>query len=258
MSLRFSQLTIFGNIARWVGFLARGLMLAFTFFASLNAHAEDFIGIIKPRQIIQVGSPVMGIVEEMLVDRGWEVREGQTLVRLVSDVERVDLDLAQARYDVAERRFIRQETLKAQSLTSEEELEKVRMEMELARFERDRRQIFLDQRVINSPVSGVIMRRLVARGEYINEQTPLLVLAQTDVLNIETILPLAQFGQIKKGMTAEIIPQDPIGGRYTAEVEVVDSVMDAASSTFGVRLKLRNDELQLPSGIKCSVRFTGS
>ena len=44
-------------------------------------------------------------------------------------------------------------------------------------------------------------------------------------------------------------------GEHEAEVTIVDRVIDAASSTFGVRLTLPNDEAQIPSGLKCSVRF---
>ena len=36
---------------------------------------------------------------------------------------------------------------------------------------------------------------------------------------------------------------------------VVDRVMDAASGTFGVRLRLPNPDLALPAGIRCTVRF---
>jgi hypothetical protein len=38
-------------------------------------------------------------------------------------------------------------------------------------------------------------------------------------------------------------------------VTIVDKVIDAASNTFGVRLELPNAEQQIPSGLKCLVRF---
>jgi hypothetical protein len=38
-------------------------------------------------------------------------------------------------------------------------------------------------------------------------------------------------------------------------VTVVDRVVDAASSTFGVRLELANPDYRLPAGLKCRVRF---
>jgi hypothetical protein len=57
------------------------------------------------------------------------------------------------------------------------------------------------------------------------------------------------------GMRAQIIPEAPIGGKYTAIVKIVDRVLDAASGTFGVRLELPNPDNRLPAGIKCKVIF---
>ncbi len=41
----------------------------------------------------------------------------------------------------------------------------------------------------------------------------------------------------------------PVNERFAAKVVIVDKVMDAASGTFGVRLKLPNNALKLPAGL---------
>ena len=38
--------------------------------------------IIKPRQVVQLGSPVFGVISELLVDRSETVRKGQVVARL--------------------------------------------------------------------------------------------------------------------------------------------------------------------------------
>jgi membrane fusion protein (multidrug efflux system) len=70
------------------------------------------------------------------------------------------------------------------------------------------------------------------------------------------VLPVEQFGQIKMGMSATVVPQAPLNGQYTAIVTVVDRVVDAASGTFRVRLKLPNKDHVLPAGLRCTVEFT--
>ena len=62
---------------------------------------------------------------------------------------------------------------------------------------------------------------------------------------------------MKTGVSAEVSPENAIGGTYTAKVTVVDHVLDAASSTFGVRLELPNPQRQLPAGVKCKARIAG-
>jgi len=46
-----------------------------------------------------------------------------------------------------------------------------------------------------------------------------------------------------------------VGGSYTARVDVVDQMFDAASGTFGVRLSLPNPNRRIPAGLKCRARF---
>jgi hypothetical protein len=62
-------------------------------------------------------------------------------------------------------------------------------------------------------------------------------------------------GSINVGQRAEVTPQAPLNGTYTARVTVVDHVVDAASGTFGVRLELPNRDYRLPAGLKCKIRF---
>ena len=76
-------------------------------------------------------------------------------------------------------------------------------------------------------------------------------------LNVEIIAPVALFGKIKKGAKAIVTPEEPIGGKHTAKVVIVDRVLDAASGTFGIRLQLPNRKYKLPAGLRCKVDFSG-
>jgi hypothetical protein len=80
-------------------------------------------------------------------------------------------------------------------------------------------------------------------------------LAQVDPLRVEVFVPTRFYNQIRNQASAVIEPEAPIGGTYSATVTVVDRVLDAASGTFGVRLKLPNPEHLLPAGLKCKIRF---
>jgi hypothetical protein len=47
----------------------------------------------------------------------------------------------------------------------------------------------------------------------------------------------------------------PVGGRYTATVELIDPVIDSRSATFGIRLLLSNPNNKIPAGLRCKVEF---
>jgi len=113
------------------------------------------------------------------------------------------------------------------------------------------------QREIRSPVNGLVVEVVLRPGELTssNQKNPILKLVDIDPLNVELILPVSQHGRIRTGQVGTVMPEPPVGGRYRARVEVVDRVLDAASGTFGVRLRLPNPGNRIPAGTKCKVRF---
>ena len=107
-----------------------------------------------------------------------------------------------------------------------------------------------------SPVSGVVVDRLLSPGELVNDNdSAILTVAQIDPLSVEVIVPVSLLKEIQVGQPAEIEPEPPFSKVVIANVKVVDRVVDAGSGTFRVRLELPNSDHRLPAGLKCTVRF---
>jgi RND family efflux transporter MFP subunit len=238
----------------------------------------EYDGLIEPYAVIEIGAPAKGIVAKVMVDRSSVLEAGQVLVELESSVERAvfekartmaafdgEINLQQAQLAFAKRAHQRIKPLAAISANEKDQaateakltayrLKKARENRILAEKERQKARASLDRRSIKSPISGVVVDRYVSPGEYVNNQ-PLLRVAQIDPLRVEVIVPAPMYGKISPGMTATILPELPRYGELTATVTIVDKVIDSASSTFGVRLELPNADRQMPSGLKCLVRF---
>ncbi len=134
------------------------------------------------------------------------------------------------------------------------QLEESLINKKLAELEYDRAAEVVKRLIVTSPVDGVVVERYLSSGEYVEEQS-ILKLAQIHPLNVEVIIPVKYYLSLKVGMRAVVKPEAPIGGHYTAEVKVLDKVIDAASGTFGARLELPNPNYHLPAGLKCKVIF---
>jgi membrane fusion protein, multidrug efflux system len=215
---------------------------------------EELDGLLEPNEKVAVSSQVPGILDEILVERGDRVQPGQVLARLKSGVEKAAVALAEARVDFGRRKAVRNEELYKKQLISNHEKDELETEIQLARLELREAEERLNLRTIASPIQGVVVERLHAPGDYVGEDAILTVVG-IDPLHVEVVVPVAQFGSIRKGMRAEVKPEAPVGGKYKATVVIVDQVVDAASGTFGVRLKLPNPKHRLPAGLKCAVRF---
>src|SRR5262245_16012897 len=59
--------------------------------------------LIEPSMVVNVGSPVDGVIEQVLVDRGAQVTKGQVVARLQSGVEAAAVKLSEARVDYGKR-----------------------------------------------------------------------------------------------------------------------------------------------------------
>ena len=243
---------------------------------------EVFDCVIEPSLTLRLGSPLTGIVAGIEVERGDFVQRGQVLARLESSVEEASLALARARAlsnAEIEARRARQEQLRSElaraatlherSVVSTQRLEELRANVQIAASELGlaelnrrmaalevaRAEALLEQRTIRSPVTGMVTARNLGPGEYIHFDNFILSIAQMDPLHVETFLPVRLHGQVRLGTVATVRPDAPVDGSFTAEIRVMDTVFDAASGTFGVRLTLPNPNRALPGGVRCKVEF---
>ena len=237
--------------------------------------------LIEPHGVVEVGSPVTGLIESISVERADVIDKGQILVVLDSRVELAAVELARSRAGMDEAVLAGEARLKlgeqkhsrvnklyesdtlsldlAQEMETEVELAKLelrqaRAEKQLAALELQKARAALDRRTIRSPFSGVVVERMLSPGERV-EQEPILRIAQIDPLRVEVILPAAMFGSIEKGARATVVPEFPGDTVHIASVEIVDRVVDSASGTFGVQLELPNQDHAIPGGVHCQVRF---
>jgi RND family efflux transporter MFP subunit len=252
--------------------------------ANALEQSDKFLCLIQPKMTLKLGTQVPGLIREMLVDRGTVVKKGDVIARLESGVEAAAVLLAEARaanessvrsgqakVDYQKRKDERMKALRkndtvafsaadeAETLArvAENEFDEAKVNLQMAQTELVRAREILNQRIVRSPIDGVVMARTLGPGEYAFDQGHLVTVAQIDPLYVEVYVPMSQFGRIRIGMQADVYPEDPVGGVHKAIVTVVDQVFDAASGTIGVRLELPNPRYAIPAGLKCEVRFGG-
>lgn len=237
--------------------------------------------LIEASAVAEVGTPVIGIIEEVLVERGDFVKRGQVLAQHENRVERAAVTLAQqkvansaelraakSQINFAYRKAERTATLTELNFVSGQAREQADTEATMARMrlaqaveqrdlavkELEMARAQLQQRTITSPLNGVVVDRLVSPGERV-ENRPVFKIAQIDPLRVEVVLPAALFGRIAVGAVARVIPELPDSKTHEARVAIVDRVVDAGSNTFRARLSLPNPTQQLPAGVRCRVDF---
>jgi RND family efflux transporter MFP subunit len=260
--------------SRWLMLWAIGVS------ASLQA-AQPLGCLIEPEQVAEVGSPVIGVVEAIRVERGDRVAKGQVIAVLRDEVERAAVGVADSRAqaeadehaalasvafarqkleraeELLEKKFISQQALdqvRTEYEVAEQKLVQAREQKRIAQRERGLAAVQLAQRSIRSPFDGVVAERYLSVGERV-EDKPLFRVAQVDPLKVQVVVPAALYGKIQPGASATVQPQLPEAPAVSAKVTLVDKLIDAPSHTFRVQLALPNPDRSLPAGLRCQADF---
>jgi RND family efflux transporter MFP subunit len=248
--------------------------------AALPSTAIAADCIVNAHSIAKLGASEKGIIAAIQVDRSDHVKAGQIVAELDASQEEKRLALAELRAtnttaidtarkkaETAEQRVKRLTRLSERNFSSQAELDEAILEAETARLEEqeaildkeiaslevDTVKAAIERKKIRAPFDGVVMAKMVSRGELYNEQNPILTLARIDPLYVETYLPLEDLAKVEIGATAPITLET--GERVEGTITVRDAVLDAATGTFGVRLEVPNPDGAILAGQRCEVVF---
>ncbi len=257
-------------------------VLLWMFCASAPVHAQQPLGcLIEPDYVAEVGSQVVGVIESLKVERGQRVRKGDVIALLRADVERAALGVARVRSEAvadiqaavanaafARQRLDRAKDLLSQKFISDQAYDQLRAEAEvasqkhaqaqeqrrLAQRELELATSQLAMRTVRSPVNGIIAERYMSTGERIEEK-PMVRIAVVDPLRVQVVAPSSLYGRIVMGGTASIFPELANTTPVLARVILIDKLLDSASNTFRITLKLPNPGNALPAGLRCRADF---
>jgi len=257
------------------------LLIACSCLFAGQASAAELDCLVKPEMYVEVSSPVVSVLEEVLVETGDVVSRGQPLAKLEASIEKARVKMAELQVKHTSDIENRKEQLRYKKLNLERMLE-LRAKKSIPQFEADKAQTEyvlaqhelakaremrimarvnlelerqqLALRTILSPIDGIVVDRYANVGESV-ESRSIMRLAQVNPLKVELIAPTEYFGLIQKGMVVEVYPQQPANQVFEATVTIVDKLIDPASGSFTVRMTLPNPDDRLVGGVNCIAKF---
>ncbi len=251
--------------------------------AVVAQNIDQVPGFTEPYRRIQVACSETGIVATVDVRVGDRLLAGQTLATLESTEHRALLELAehqmtaQGRLEAAlaearlhQSRLDNLTGLAADGYAHQEELQRARMESEVAEanvramredlvaraLEFRKIQAQLENRTIRAPQSGVLVEILKKPGEFVSFNDPnVFVLVELDRLLATFCVPEERTAKMQVGQTMQI----QFFGQLTfveGTIEVIAPVTDPESGTVRVQLRLENVERKHRSGERCSLELS--
>ncbi|MDO6563435.1 efflux RND transporter periplasmic adaptor subunit [Amphritea sp. 1_MG-2023] len=223
-----------------------------------NPQAEELtlstLGcMLEPSEKVDISSPVIGVLDKVMVKRGDHVKKGQLLFQLKAGVEREGVQLAKVRAEFARRKEQRNKDLYDDDILTASERDEIETELLIAKSELRLKQQELALRRVSSPIKGVVVNRFNNAGEFVNTD-PILSLATLDPLHVDLLLPASDFGLVSLNQELLIKPDSEMLNVSRATVIIVDPLIDSASGTFRVQLVMQNPDGNIPAGIRCATQ----
>ena len=232
-------------------------------------------GTLNPVVLVNVGTQVSGTVTKLYVDFNDKVKEGQPLLELDSSLLAAQarqtaanvLNVA-ATLDLARANEARMKSLFEQEYVSRQELDQAvqarkSAEAQLAQSKAaaDKDRVNLAYTTIRSPVSGIVVDRVVDLGQTVaaSLQTPVLIKIAQDLseMRIDSSFAEADIGSIKEGQKVHFTVDAFPNRSFQGEVQQIrlNATTQQNVVTYNVRVSLSNPEQILLPGMTAYVNI---
>jgi len=225
-------------------------------------------GTLVPRRRAELRAMAEGRVDQVPVDIGTPVKEGQVVfqVRLAeyeNAYRQASAALARAKVALADRdrERGRMEGLFKEGSATEQMRDQAATAYEdaVAGLKEAEARAAISQQALEdctgrSPYDGVITMRSRQRGEYVSRGDVVVEVMDLKVLEAEMEVPEPYAGKIRVGLSVELDVRGGLKG-VAGTVVAVNPKVDVATRTFTVKVQVDNGDLTLQAGLFCAGRF---
>ncbi|HMV19858.1 MAG TPA: efflux RND transporter periplasmic adaptor subunit [Rhodocyclaceae bacterium] len=226
-------------------------------------------GTLNPLILVNVGTQVSGTVRKLYVDFNDKVEQGQPLLELDQSLleaqaraSAANVANISASLDLAKANEARMKALLEREYVSRQEydqalqtLRSAQAQLAQAKAAADKDRVNLNYTVITSPVSGVVVARLVDLGQTVaaSFQTPTLIQIARDLskMAIDTSFAEADIGNIREGQKVRFTVDAFPNRNFQGEVKQIrlNPTNQQNVVTYNVRVSVDNPEQVLLPGM---------
>ncbi|RTE87369.1 MULTISPECIES: efflux RND transporter periplasmic adaptor subunit [Gammaproteobacteria] len=222
--------------------------------ASIGEVKASFTGsaILEAEKSTDVIPRVNGIVEQILVEEGDYVEEGQILAQLESSRYQLALNQINAELRNVRQELTRHVQLAERQLVSADAVSRLQSQHDSLQAQLELAQKDLDETTVRAPISGHISERYAREGHLIQAWQPQTMFHIVDISQLRATvhLPESALQHLVSGQNAEIaVPALPSLNTMDAHVQRISPIVDSGSGTFRVVLNVPNENQQLRPGL---------
>ena len=212
---------------------------------------QEFIGTVYYREVSDISAEVSGRAEIITFEEGQRTSDGETLIKLDSELLEKKLQAQRALYEEilvnlerTRNDLERIENLYKKRIVAEKEYEDQMYQVKglekksaALRAEVDRLEIEIKKTTIKAPFKGVVIKKHVAKGEWISPGKTVATIARDDTVDILVDIPENITKYLKPGMNAKVVVAE------MKKIGIIVTIIprgDVTTRTFPVKIRISN------------------
>ncbi|RRJ93877.1 efflux RND transporter periplasmic adaptor subunit [Flavobacterium macacae] len=193
-----------------------------------------------PKQEVMLSADASGLVRRVLVEEGAFVKAGQTLAIIDGDKLNVNVANAQAVYKNAQVEYSRFESAYKTGGVTKQQLDQTRLQLENAKNSLRSSQLAASDVNIKASFSGIINKRNVEPGLYVNPGKELFEIVDVTSLKLKVNVDEKNISSLKLGQTVKVTAQILSDKTFEGKITFIAPKADG-SLNFPVELEIKNN-----------------
>ena len=209
------------------------------------------MGVTQPKRFVQLRAQTAGAVVVVHSDKGEMLKAGDLVIRI--DIRDRKARQRQAKALVAQRlaEYRAASELSKKKLSSKTTVAEAQALLEAAKASLQGIELDMRHTRVTAPFAGIIERRFVEIGDYLDVGDPV-----ADLLDLSEVVISGQaserdIGQLRTGMPAQLTLSG--GQRLTGTVTFIAHASDSATRTFRVEVTASNKNFAVASGMTAKI-----
>lgn len=224
--------------------------------SGLAALAQGVQGLVLPLKQVSVASPVLQeVIDNVLVEEGDTVKEGQVIVQLRAEKEALEVELSKKIVEQREFSAKGAEALSKDRMMSKEAVLEKQTELQLAKIRLASANVNLKEKTVRAPLNGIVVKKYKEAGESVERVEKLVDIINIDQVYVQFYLDPKLMTSIKNEQPVTIRVPVAENATFEGKVAFVAPLIDATSGLFRIKVLVDNPRGTIKPGMRALADF---
>jgi RND family efflux transporter MFP subunit len=208
----------------------------------------EFTATVEPDVKNNIAPASPGRIRKIFVEVGAQVSKGQKLAQM----DNASLSNSEVQIENMRRIYKRVAGLFAVGGASQQEVDNAKLQMDMAETNIKN---LNENTFLLSPISGIVTARNYDEGDMYSGQMALMTIMQISPVQLKINVSESYYSKVKTGMPVEVKVEVFKNETFNGKVSLIYPIIDERSRTFGVEVKINNNNGKVRPGMFARVKM---